>query len=82
MESKETLNINYTTIIKELDRIIVSKTVTDKIGTDYQSESISSISLNEDKTTLFTKMEFSYDENLTHEITLSAILDMDYVINP
>jgi hypothetical protein len=27
-------------------------------------------------------MELSYNKNLTHEITSSAILDMDYITNP
>ena len=89
MESKETLNINYTAVIKELDHIEESKTITDKIGTDYQSKSIFSASLNEDKSALFIKMEFGYNggysgynKNLIYKIISSVILDIDYITNP
>ena len=82
MESGKTMSANYTAIIKELDRITASKTTTDGVKADYQSKSISDISPNRDKPTLSTKMEFSYNKNLTHKITLSAILDMDYITNP
>lgn len=90
MESKETLNINCTAVIEKLNCIIKSKTVIDKIGTDNQSKSISSTGLNKDKSTLFTEMELGcnsgynsgYNKNLTYEIILSAILNMDYIINP
>jgi len=35
MESGETPSANYTAIVEELDCIIASKTITDKIGADY-----------------------------------------------
>ena len=76
------MSVNCTAIIKELDCIIVSKTIIDGIGANYQSESIFNIGFNGDEPTLSIEMEFSYNKNLTHEIILSAILDIDYVINP
>ena len=82
MESGETLSVNYTAIIKELDHITVSKTIMDKISADYQSESISDIGPNKNKPTLSTKMELSYNKNLTYEITLFTMLNMDHITNP
>ena len=82
MESEETTSANCTAIVKELDYIIVSKTTTDGIGANYQSESIFNIGFNGDKPTLSIEIELSYNKNLTYEITLSAMLDMDYAINP
>ena len=82
MGSGETPSANCTAIVEELDRIAASKTTTDGTGADYQSESTSDIGPNGDEPTLSTEMELGYDENLTHEITSSAMLDMDHVTNP
>jgi len=82
MESREIMSANCTAIVEELDYIVVSKTIIDGIGADYQSESISDIGFNGDKPTLSIEMELNYNKNLTYKIILSVMLDMDHVINP